>query len=268
MSSTSLSKTPRSQWLRIAGIGLGGGMFSGLAGIGGGTFMVPLMVSLLSVSQVVAHGTSLAIVIFTALASLIGYSISVEIDWLLVAFATVPSIATAPLGAKAADSMPELGLRRVFAGFLLIAALLLLALADPEQLLPIAGNGRVVAAVLVGLVAGFVSGLLGVGGGIFVVPAAVFFLSFTQRDAQAFALAMMIPTSIAGVIAHARLGNVVWRRAIAITIFSVPTGLIFGTLAGGAIDQTILRYVFVGLLIYFSLRMFGTVGFLAAKLGR
>ena len=85
-------------WPRIALTGLGGGVFSGLAGIGGGTFMVPLMVSLLKVSQVVAHGTSLAIVVLTALASLLGYTISVQIDWTLVLVATVPSIATAPLG--------------------------------------------------------------------------------------------------------------------------------------------------------------------------
>ena len=110
------------------------------------------------------------------------------------------------------------------------------------------------------------SGLLGVGGGIFVVPVSVFFLSLGQRDAQAFALAMMIPTSIAGVIAHTRLGNVRWRWAAGITVFSVPTGLVFGALAGGVLDQLILRYVFVALLIYFSLRMFGVWAWLRAKI--
>ena len=253
-------------WPRIAATGLGGGLFSGLAGIGGGTFMVPLMVSLLSVSQVVAHGTSLAIVVLTALASLLGYTFSVQIDWALVAIATVPSIATAPLGARSATAMPELGLRRAFAGFLLVAAILLLVLADPEELLGFAGVARYLVAVAIGLLAGFLSGLLGVGGGIFVVPAAVFFLSMGQRDAQAFALAMMIPTSIAGTIAHSRLDNVRWRWAIGIALFSVPTGLAFGTLAGGWIDQQILRYVFVALLIYFSLRMFGTLAWLRRRL--
>ncbi len=256
----------RSSWTQLGAIGIGGGTFSGLAGIGGGTFMVPLMVSMLSISQVVAHGTSLAIVVLTALASLIGYTLSVEIDWVLVAVATVPSIATAPLGARSASAMPELTLRRVFAGFLLVAAILLFSLADPEELLSISGYGRYVAAVTIGLLAGYLSGLLGVGGGIFVVPVSVFFLSLGQRDAQAFALAMMIPTSIAGVIAHTRLGNVRWRWAAGITVFSVPTGLVFGALAGGVLDQLILRYVFVALLIYFSLRMFGVWAWLRAKI--
>ena len=142
-------------WLRIAATGLGGGVFSGLAGIGGGTFMVPLMVSLLSVSQVVAHGTSLAIVVPTALASLLGYTFSVQIDWVLVAVATIPSIATAPLGARSASAMPELGLRRAFAGFLMVAALLLLLLADPEELFAFAEMGRYLVAVVIGLLAGF-----------------------------------------------------------------------------------------------------------------
>ncbi len=253
-------------WLRIAATGLGGGVFSGLAGIGGGTFMVPLMVSLLSVSQVVAHGTSLAIVVPTALASLLGYTFSVQIDWVLVAVATIPSIATAPLGARSASAMPELGLRRAFAGFLIVAALLLLLLADPEELFAFAEMGRYLVAVVIGLLAGFLSGLLGVGGGIFVVPTTVFLLSMGQRDAQAFALAMMIPTSIAGTIAHARLGNVRWRWAVGIALFSVPTGLAFGTLAGGWIDQQVLRYVFVALLIYFSMRMFGTLTWLRRRI--
>lgn len=253
-------------WPRIALTGLGGGVFSGLAGIGGGTFMVPLMVSLLRVSQVAAHGTSLAIVVLTALASLLGYTFSVQIDWTLVLVATVPSIGTAPLGARSATAMPEIGLRRSFAGFLMVAALLLLLLADPEELFALDGIYRYLAAVAIGLLAGFLSGLLGVGGGIFVVPTTVFFLSMEQRDAQAFALAMMIPTSVAGTIAHTRLGNVRWRWAIGIALFSVPTGLLFGTLAGGWIDQQVLRFVFVALLIYFSLRMFGTVPWLRRRI--
>jgi hypothetical protein len=255
-------------WSRIAITGLGGGVFSGLAGIGGGTFMVPLMVSLLNVSQVAAHGTSLAIVVLTALASLLGYVYSVPIDWTLALVATVPSIATAPLGARSATAMPEIGLRRSFAGFLMVAALLLLLLANPEELFSFAGIFRYLVAAVIGVLAGFLSGLLGVGGGIFVVPATVFFLSMEQRDAQAFALAMMIPTSVAGTVAHTRLGNVRWRWAIGIALFSVPTGLLFGTLAGGWIDQQVLRYVFVALLIYFSLRMFGTIPWLRSRMIR
>ena len=152
--------------------------------------------------------------------------------------------------------------------FIAVAALLLLLLADPEELFAFAGIYRYLVAVAIGLLAGFLSGLLGVGGGIFVVPTTVFFLSMEQRDAQAFALAMMIPTSVAGTVAHTRLGNVRWRWAVGIALFSVPTGLIFGTLAGGWIDQQILRYVFVALLIYFSLRMFGTVTWLRKRVAR
>ena len=75
-------------------------------------------------------------------------------------------------------------------------------------------------------------------------------------------------TSVAGTIAHTRLGNVRWRWAIGIALFSVPTGLLFGTLAGGWIDQQVLRYIFVALLIYFSLRMFGTIPWLRRRVGR
>tara|TARA_B100001123_G_scaffold324296_1_gene364231 strand:- start:2024 stop:2761 length:738 start_codon:yes stop_codon:yes gene_type:complete len=238
-------------------IGVVGGVFSGLAGIGGGTVMVPLMVQYIGMRQVTAHGTSLAIVVLTALASASGYSRSMSIDWALVISIAIPSLLLAPSGAKVASKLDNLALRRCFAAFLLVVAVLLFLVANPESLLIMPWNGKLLIAILIGLLGGFLSGLLGIGGGVFVVPAAVFLLSQTQRDAQVIALTVMIPTSISGTIAHWRLGNVEWHSALWIAVLSVPAGFISGYVAGAVVPDQYLRYGFIVVLVYFSSRMFG-----------
>lgn len=238
-------------------IGVVGGVFSGMAGIGGGTVMVPLMVQYIGMRQVKAHGTSLAIVVFTALASASGYSRSIHIDWALVIAIAIPSLLIAPIGARVASNIDNLSLRRCFAAFLLAVAGLLLLISNPESIFGTSWDGKLLIAILIGLVGGFLSGLLGVGGGVFVVPAAVFLLSQTQRDAQVIALTVMIPTSITGTIAHWRLGNVEWQTAIWISVLSVPAGFISGYIAGAVVPDQYLRYVFIVILVYFASRMFG-----------
>ena len=237
-------------------IGTIGGTFSGLAGLGGGTIMVPLMVRYLGMVQVHAHGTSLGVIVFTALASAAGYSLDYIPDWRLVLVMVAPALLTAPLGARMATRLESDRLRKVFATFLAIAAFLLLVLADPESIFAFHGIARLVAAGLIGVVAGYLSGLLGVGGGILMVPSAVFFLSMIQRDAQGLALVVMIPTAISGAYAHTRLGNVDWVAAALLAVASLPFGFVAGWLASVYIPGGILRVMFAILLLYFSLRMF------------
>ncbi|MDP6757281.1 MAG: sulfite exporter TauE/SafE family protein [Chloroflexota bacterium] len=237
-------------------IGAVGGTFSGLAGLGGGTIMVPLMVRYLGMVQVNAHGTSLGVIIFTAIASAAGYSFSYFPEWGIVLSMVVPALLLAPLGARTATRLESNRLRKVFASFLLVAAFLLLVLADPESIFAFSGTARFVVAALIGVLAGFLSGLLGVGGGILMVPASVFLLSMIQRDAQALALVVMIPTAVSGVYAHTRLQNVDWTAAALLAAASIPFGFVAGWLASEYIPGELLRVLFAILLLYFSARMF------------
>lgn len=218
--------------------------------------MVPLMVRHLGMVQVHAHGTSLGVIVFTAIASAAGYSFSYVPDWQIVLTMVAPALVLAPFGARMATRLANNRLRKIFASFLTFAAILLLLLTDPESIFAFSGASRFVAAGLIGVLAGYLSGLLGVGGGILMVPASVFFLSMIQRDAQALALVVMIPTAISGVYAHTRLGNVDWPAAAMLAVASIPFGFAAGWLASGYIPGGILRIMFAILLLYFSARMF------------
>jgi uncharacterized protein len=104
--------------------GLVGGFLSGFAGIGGGVVLIPLMVGLLGVSQHQAHGTSLAIIIPTALVSLIPYYTSAAegtYPMLDLALAyTITAVIGAPIGAKLITFVNPRALRKLF-GLLLLS---------------------------------------------------------------------------------------------------------------------------------------------------
>jgi uncharacterized membrane protein YfcA len=99
-----------------------GGFFSGLTGVGGGAIMVPLLTGLLKLPQHRAHGTSLTIVIFVGTAGMIGYWIAGNIDWGVVGWLAIGSMAGAYFGAAAMVHVPERQLRFIFGLFLLATA--------------------------------------------------------------------------------------------------------------------------------------------------
>jgi len=116
--------THRPAW-RYAISGLIGGVLSGFAGIGGGVVLIPLMVGLLGVSQHQAHGTSLAIIIPTAIVSLIPYYLSRPPDspppYLdLAAAYAITAVVGAPIGAKLITFVNPKALRKLF-GLLLLS---------------------------------------------------------------------------------------------------------------------------------------------------
>ncbi len=106
-----------------------------------------------------------------------------------------------------------------------------------------------------GLVAGVLSGLVGVGGGIIIVPALVYFLGFSQHSAQGTVLFMfLIPIGILGAINYWQSGYVDWKVACIIaTTFVV--GSFFGSRIAISIDQTTLKRVFGVILFFLSIKM-------------
>src|SRR5262249_56185767 len=82
----------------VVWIGLGGGIGSGLFGVGGGVILVPLLVRFLGLTQQESHGTSLAVALFTAPAALIQYARTGHVDVLWSVTLALGSVIGAPLG--------------------------------------------------------------------------------------------------------------------------------------------------------------------------
>lgn len=75
--------------------------------------------------------------------------------------------------------------------------------------------------IAIGLAAGVVAGLLGVGGGVLFVPGLVIFMSLTQHQAEATSLLAIIPVALAGALRQDRYGNVRRRDGLLLGLFSV-----------------------------------------------
>ena len=85
--------------------------------------MIPLLTSLLKLPQHVAHGTSLAIIVFVGAAGLTGYWLNDNVDWRLALWLAVGSVGGAYFGATTMTRIPERWLRLLFGVFLLSVAI-------------------------------------------------------------------------------------------------------------------------------------------------
>lgn len=107
---------------------------------------------------------------------------------------------------------------------------------------------------LVGLVAGLISGVFGVGGGTITVPGMVLLLDVEQHTAQGVALAAMLATALAGAFVHHRQGNV----NLSMVMWIAPSAVIFsllGAWAAGMVAAEWLTRVFAIALLVVGCRM-------------
>jgi uncharacterized membrane protein YfcA len=102
-------------------------------------------------------------------------------------------------------------------------------------------------AIILGLSAGVVAGMFGVGGGILFVPTLVA-LGLGQVEAQATSLAAILPTVAAGTWRQHSYGNIRWKSALGLGLASI-VGVVAGALIALSLPENILRRLFGGLLL-------------------
>lgn len=109
-------------------------------------------------------------------------------------------------------------------------------------------------ASLIGLLSGITSGLFGVGGGIVMVPAMMYFLKTDIKTAIGTSLTVIIPTACMGAYKHHELGHVNWRLAFAIVPLAIVGGFL-GSWMTKHIPAGELKRAFGGFLLLVGLRM-------------
>ncbi len=107
----------------------------------------------------------------------------------------------------------------------------------------------------VGLAAGYLSGLVGIGGGLVIVPVLVLALSYSQQLAQGTTLFMFLfPIGILGVMQYYKNGNVDWKAAVLIgSTFII--GSYYGSKAAVEIDEALLKKIFGSFIILIGLKL-------------
>jgi uncharacterized membrane protein YfcA len=248
-------------WPAVLMIGATTGVLSGLLGIGGAAILVPGMTDLLGISQHRAAGTSLFVMIPTAAVTAVIYALGAQMDWSLVLLFSLTAVLGATLGARAMTRLSAANLRRIFGLFLIFVAIRLIVPGGaPPAEAPAPGHILAqdpivtVGEAALGLAGGFLSGLLGIGGGQVLTPGMIFFFGVPQKLAQGISIAFIVPTAFSGALTHYRRGNVLPR----VGMLLVPCSMIGGVVGAWAvqhIDAGALRLGFGIFLFYASARM-------------
>jgi uncharacterized membrane protein YfcA len=246
-------------------IGVATGLLSGLFGVGGGVISQPAMRAL-GLAPLMVIGTALPVIIPGAASGSIRYSRERLIVWTAVA-ATVPvGVVMAVVGSLLAEHVPGNG------HLLQLATAALLALSawrmaraplqiDPEE--PLAesdapeapagephGQSTTARYAGIGVVAGLLSGLLGIGGGVIMVPAFTQVARVPVKAAIATSLVCVGLFAIPGTITHSIEGHVDWRVATCLIIGAIPGAQVGARLTIRAADMRVRRTV--GLFLGFT----------------
>lgn len=116
-------------------------------------------------------------------------------------------------------------------------------------------TGSIILLLIIGLFAGFMSGMVGIGGGVVIVPMLVYFLAFDQKMAQGTTLFMfMFPIGILGVINYYKNGSVDIKTALVI-MSTFIIGAYLGSKTALKFDQDMLKKIFGIFLALVSLKL-------------
>ncbi|MCK5845962.1 MAG: sulfite exporter TauE/SafE family protein [Bacteroidales bacterium] len=109
--------------------------------------------------------------------------------------------------------------------------------------------------MIIGLLAGILSGFAGVGGGVIIIPALIFFLGMTQFEAQGTSLALMIPPiGFLAAVNYYKEGYINWKYAIILALFFFIGGYI-GSKMALTIPQNIVKKGFAVFIILVGVKM-------------
>lgn len=258
-------------WMLLLG-GVIAGLLSGLLGIGGGTVMVPLLVSQ-GFSPVTAVGTSTLAIALIAISGSIQNARMGYFNWQKVFSLGLPSILTAQGGAYLANRLPAAHLLVAFGVMLLTNIYLmhlrrqLVARSKISQTTPVSESQpsrprktwHGLIRFLTGGAAGLLAGLFGVGGGIIMVPLQVLFLGEPIKAAIQTSLGVIIITAIAASFGHFWAGSMVVSSGLILAVGGILAAQGSTRLLPRLGDRTVM-FLFNGLLLFLAAYTFYQAG--------
>jgi hypothetical protein len=258
--------------------GIGVGFASGLLGVGGAFITVPVIYWVVADMGVspdmaikIAFGTNLLVILPTVISGTLGHNRRGAVCWKVALGLGLCGLTGALVGATLATRLPGESLRVGF-GALVLAVALWMGLdtalnltrekRETKENLPLLS--------LCGFPIGMITGLTGIGGGMLAVPMLVLAFAFPMHLAVGTSTAMIIFTSLGGVIGYVvnglginaslpySLGYVNLPIWLCLAATSIPMAQL-GAKVAYALAAKQLRYVFIAIMVYVGLRMLGVV---------
>jgi uncharacterized membrane protein YfcA len=242
-------------WPAVVVAGLLAGFTSGLFGVGGGIVVVPALTLLAHFPPKLATGTSLTAIVPISLAGAVGYATSGEVDLAYAALVAVGALAGAVAGTRWLRTISVPVLQLAFSALMVVTAVRLVVGGEAD------GAGRIdltvgvaVGLVLLGVAAGVLAGLFGVGGGIVIVPALTIVFGLPLVLAKGTSLAVIIPTAVAGTLRNRRSGLTAVRPGLVVGGAGVASALAASQVSLD-LDPELSAVLFSGLLLVVAARL-------------
>lgn len=231
-------------WLVVLGtsvVGLFAGTLSALLGIGGAVLSTPA-IRVLGASPILAVGSTVPAILPGAVAGSLRYARAGLVDWRMALSTGIAGSAFALLGAWASDLVPA-GLLMVATAALMLWAGVSVVRGGRGAVGPEEDAERVPVPVLaaVGAAAGFVAGILGVGGGIVLVPVLTGLLRLPMKRAVASSLVAVALFSLPAFATHLWLGHIDWLYGLPLILGAVPGARLGARLTLRYSDRSVRR---------------------------
>ncbi len=245
---------PPLRWGQLVAIGVAAGAASGLFGVGGGSIIVPALVIVAGFGQKLATGTSLTAVVPISAAALVGYLGADSVDLARGGIICAGSLVGAFIGTRLLRHSADRWLQIGFAA-LLVATGFRMLLGEPIT----SGAGALDAAavgalLLLGLAAGVLAGLFGVGGGIIIVPALTLLGGLPVAVAKGTSLLAIVPPALLATAQNRSVGLTAIRPALVVGVSGVVSAVVVATLAV-RLDGAVATAAFAVFLLVIALRM-------------
>jgi hypothetical protein len=223
-------------------VGFGSGILSGMFGVGGAVLTTP-GIRLLGATPVEAIGSTIPAILPGSLSGALRYAKEGLIDYRIALTCGFLGSALAVIGANVSDTVNAHYLLLLTAALLLWSGLKNIRTRRAQRVMAIAGGGPVDAEVatdeltrsdepsaaaplgliaVIGAASGFLAGLLGVGGGVLMVPAFTGLLKLPPKRAVASSLLAVAIFSVPAMVRHAQLGHIHWGFALLLVVGVIP----------------------------------------------
>jgi len=248
--------------------GLGVGFASGLLGVGGCFIMIPVDPT---IAIRIAFGTNLLVVLPTAFSGAMTHHKKGAVLWKAGVTLGITGAIGAFFGAFIASHLPGRVLTIAFGIAVILGALRMLTAKPPK--INEEPSESVAAFILWGIPLGVVSGIVGIGGGVLMIPIMVFFLKFKMHQAVGTSTALMIFTAIGGSLSFLinglgvqglppySTGYINWLQWILLAACSIPLAVV-GAKTAHILPAKQLKYLFIAVMFYMGLKMIGVFAWL------
>jgi uncharacterized membrane protein YfcA len=267
-----------SQIIALLITGIAVGFASGLLGVGGCFIMVPVQFWALksigvdpTIAIRIAFGTNLLVVLPTALSGAMAHNKKGAVLWKAGVSFGLAGVVGAFIGAFIASHLPGKVLTMAFGIAVIFGGLRMLTAKPPK--IDEEPTGNLTAFILWGIPIGIVSGIIGIGGGVLIVPIMVFFFKFKMHQAVATSTALMMFTATGGALSYLlnglgvqglppySSGYLSWYQWIILAGVSIPWAVV-GANTAHLLPAKQLKYVFIAVMFYMGFKMCGVFSYL------